>query len=245
MALGAAGGFGCLMSPVALAGVAVVIVIFGGLGVLFAPLISLILFFTGGGGSSDPGGEADRVIEIMQGDGKGEIDPAQVPADLLEPIHNAGGICDTVGPVVIAAQIERESAYNPTLVGPDGSQGISQLPEAVFNQFGQDDDGNGRVSAFDAPDSIMAQGRYLCSLAADVKNLIENNEAVGSQLDLTLAAYDAGLDAVRQARGVPATNQSQGYVTVIRSLFAKYEGVGAPSPSFSATTSASPSSQQD
>ncbi|MEU4495962.1 transglycosylase SLT domain-containing protein [Streptomyces sp. NPDC023998] len=244
IALGAAGGLGCLMSPALLLGGVIVIIIIGGFGVLLAPLIALILLFGGGGGGSDPADDANQVVDVLQGDGKGELDPDQVPADLVEPIRNAGAICDVIGPIVIAAQIERESNFNPTLVGPDGSEGISQLPPAVFKTFGEDEDDNGKVSAFDAPDSIMAQGRYLCSLAKEVQGLLDSGQAIGSVLDLTLVAYDAGVDAVRTAGGIPATNQSQGYVVGIRALFAKYQGLGAPPPSFSPTPTPSGTPQE-
>ncbi|WP_327324116.1 lytic transglycosylase domain-containing protein [Streptomyces sp. NBC_01210] len=235
IALGAAGGLGCLMSPAVLLGGVIVIIIIGGFGVLLAPLIALILLFGGGGGGSDPADDANEILEVFEGDGKGELDPDQVPSDLAEPIQNAGAICDVIGPIVIAAQIERESNFNATLVGPDGSEGISQLPPAVFDEFGKDEDDNDKVSAFDAPDSIMAQGRYLCSLAKEVQGLLDSGQAIGSVLDLTLVAYDAGVDAVREAGGIPTTNQSQGYVVGIRALFAKYQGLGAPPPSFSPT----------
>jgi hypothetical protein len=36
------------------------------------------------------------------------------------------------------------------------------------------------------------------------------------------------MDAVRAARGVPQTNEAQGYVLAIRAQFAKYQGIGAP-----------------
>lgn len=244
IALGAAGGLGCLMSPAVLLGGVIVIIIIGGFGVLLAPLIALILLFGGGGGGSDPADDANEILEVFEGDGKSELDPDQVPSDLAEPIQNAGAICDVIGPIVIAAQIERESNFNPTLVGPDGSEGISQLPPAVFDEFGKDEDDNDKVSAFDAPDSIMAQGRYLCSLAKEVQGLLDSGQAIGSVLDLTLVAYDAGVDAVREAGGIPATNQSQGYVVGIRALFAKYQGLGAPPPSFSPTPTPSGTPQE-
>lgn len=239
IALGAAGGLGCLMSPAVLLGGVIVIIIIGGFGVLLAPLIALIMLF-GGGGGSDPADDANEVLEVFEGDGKGELDPDQVPSDLVEPIQNAGAICDVIGPIVIAAQIERESNFNATLVGPDGSEGISQLPPAVFDEFGEDEDDSDKVSALDAPDSIMAQGRYLCSLAKEVQGLLDSGQAIGSVLDLTLVAYDAGVQAVREAGGIPATNQSQGYVMGIRALFAKYQGLGAPPPSFSPTPTPTP-----
>ncbi|MFD3653500.1 transglycosylase SLT domain-containing protein [Streptomyces sp. NPDC058620] len=238
IAMGAAGGLGCLTSPVILLGTVIVIIVIGGLGVLLAPLILLIQLF--GGGGSDPAVEAEKVVEVFQGDGKGELDPAQVPSDLLEPIKAAGTLCEAIGPVVIAAQLERESGFDPNLVGPDGAEGISQLPPAVFTEFGEDENDNGKVSAFDAADSIMAQGRHMCDLAGEVQLLIDNGRAIGTVLDLTLAAYNTDIDAVRQAGGIPTTNRSQGYVVGIRALLAKYEGIGAPPPSFPPTATPTP-----
>ncbi|MEU8677807.1 lytic transglycosylase domain-containing protein [Streptomyces sp. NPDC048560] len=233
IAMGTAGALGCLTSPVVLLGTVVVVIVIGGLGVILAPLILLVQLF--GGGGSDPAIEAEKVMEVFQGDGKGELDPAQVPSDLLEPIKAAGALCEAIGPVVIAAQLERESDFDPNLVRPDGAQGISQLPPAVFTELGTDENDNGKVSAFDADDSIMAQGRHMCALAGEVRILIDNGQAIGTVLDLTLAAYDADIDAVRQAGGIPTTNQSQGYVVGIRALLAKYEGIGAPPTSFAPT----------
>ncbi|MFJ7133927.1 transglycosylase SLT domain-containing protein [Streptomyces fungicidicus] len=223
-------GCGCLLSPLALLGALVVIIIIGGFGVLLAPLIALILLFSGGGGDSAGPEDADEVIAIFNGDGGGELDTSTVPEDLAEPIEEAGELCDAVGPIVIAAQIERESNFNETLVGENGEEGISQLPPEIFDKYGEDDDDNDKTSALDAEDSIMAQGRYMCDLAEEAQQMIDANEATGSVLDLALAGYHVGMDAVRAAEGVPQTNEAQGYVLAIRAQFAKYEGVAAPPP---------------
>lgn len=243
IAIGAAGGLGCLTSPAVLLGTVIVVIVVGGLGVLLAPLIALIQLF--GGGGVDPAIEADKVVEVFQGDGKGELDPAQVPAELLEPIKAAGALCEAIGPVVIAAQLERESGFDANKVGADGAEGVSQLPPAVFTKYGQDENDNDKISAFDAADSIMAQGRHLCALAGEVQLLIDNGQAIGTVLDLTLAAYDTDLEAVRQAGGIPTTNQSQGYVVGIRALFARYEGIGAPPPSFTPSPTPTPTSTRN
>ncbi|MEV7659212.1 lytic transglycosylase domain-containing protein [Streptomyces anulatus] len=234
IAMGAVGGLGCLASPAVLLGTVVVVIILGGLGVLLYPLILLVQLF--GGGGTEPAIEAKRVVEVFEGDGKGQLDPAQVPADLLESIEAAGALCEAIGPVVIAAQLDRESGFDPNKVGPDGKTGISQLAPAVFTQFGEDDDGNGEVSAFDAADSIMAQGRRLCALSGEVQGIVDSGQAIGTVLDLTLAAYNTSVEAVRQAGGIPAVNRTTGYVVSIRAMFAKYEGIGAPPPSFAPTT---------
>ncbi|MGV9450207.1 transglycosylase SLT domain-containing protein [Streptomyces sp. NPDC003635] len=226
-------GCGCLLSPVALVGTVIIVIVIGGFGVLLAPLIALIMLFGGGGSDSDNQGTADQVIASLQGDGSGELDTSTVPEDLVETIEEAGELCGAIGPIVIASQIERESGFDAALVGPDGKQGISQLPPEKFTQYGEDDDDNDKVSALDAEDSIMAQGRYMCALADEAQKMIDNGEVVrtgttDTALDLALAAYHVGMDAVRAARGVPNTNEAQGYVLAVRAQFAKYEGIAAP-----------------
>jgi hypothetical protein len=228
----AVGGAGCLLFPATLAGGAVVIIIFCGLGVLLAPLIAIYLLFHlifgGGGGNDVPGpGDASAVIAVFQGDGRGDLDTSTVPKDLVDPIQEAGKLCSDIGPIVIASQIEKSSDFNASLVGPDGKQGISQLPPDIFTKYGKDDDDNGKTSALDAEDSIMAQGHYMCDLADQARKMIAANEAAGSVLDLALAGYDVGMDAVRAAKGVPQTNEAQGYVAAVRAQFAKYSGLAA------------------
>ncbi|MEU5629678.1 MULTISPECIES: lytic transglycosylase domain-containing protein [Streptomyces] len=238
----AAGGAGCLLIPAGLTGCTVVIIIFCGLGVLLAPLIAVILFFqtlfggSGGSGHKMPGpADASAAIAIFQGDGRNRLDPSTVPKNLVQPIRNAGRLCTAIGPIVIASQIEKASGFNASFVGPDGRKGISQLPPDIFTKYGEDDDDNNKTSALDAEDSIMAQGRYMCDLADQAQKMIDANEAAGSVLDLALAGFDAGMDAVRAAKGVPNTNEVQGYIATIRAQFAKYAGVvaipkGMPTP---------------
>jgi len=239
----AAGGAGCLLFPLGLAAGIVIVIVFCGFGVLLAPLIAIYLLFHsisggGGGGGDVPGpSDASSVMAIFQGDGQGDLDTSTIPdEDLVDPIQKAGEICAAIGPIVIASQIEKASGFNASLVGPDGRKGISQLPPDAFTKYGKDDDDNGKTSALDAEDSIMAQGRYLCDLADEAQKMIDANEATGSVLDLALAGYDVGMDAVRAAKGVPNTAGAQAYVAAIRAQFAKYAGVaaipsGTPTPS--------------
>ncbi|MFJ6895173.1 transglycosylase SLT domain-containing protein [Streptomyces hokutonensis] len=241
----AGAGCGCLLAPLAMAGTMVVVVVIGGLGVLLAPLVALYLLFHHGTGSKPTQDDGNQSLQIFQGDGKGVLDTTTVTADLVDPIQKAGALCDAIGPIVIAAQIYKESNFNADQVGPNGEQGLSQLPPDVFKQYGKDDDGNGKVSALDAADSIMAQGRYMCDLADQGQKLIDSGGVdqtsasggtVNTALDLALAGYDVGMDAIRAAKGVPKTNEAQGYVLAVRAQFAKYEGIGNPSPSDTATS---------
>ncbi|MFE9601411.1 transglycosylase SLT domain-containing protein [Streptomyces hokutonensis] len=234
----AGAGCGCLFAPLAMLGAGVVVVILGGFGVLLAPLIALYLLFHHGSGSQPTQDDANQSLQILQGDGSGTLDTTTVPADLLDPIQKAGALCGAVGPIVIASQIEKESSFNANLVGPKGEQGLSQLPPDIFTQYGKDDDNNGKVSALDSADSIMAQGRYMCDLADQGQKMIDDGEVKqttdsnggtsNSVLDLALAGYHNGMDAVRAAKGVPQTNEALGYVLAVRAQFAKYQGIGAP-----------------
>ncbi|MET8945668.1 lytic transglycosylase domain-containing protein [Streptomyces sp. NPDC004542] len=229
----AVGGLGCLMSPVAMTVAISSVFVIGGFGVLFAPLIALILFFTGGGGGGGDGrGEAPDPVEIagiIQGDGSGEFDPKSVPEGIADPIIEAGSLCPDIGPVVIAAQIDQESGFQGDKTGREGEQGVSQLPPDVFTRLGKDDDDNGETSALDAADSILAQGRFMCELADKMRPLA-TTEPLGDLVSLTLAAYDAGPEAVLDAGGVPRTNASQTYVLAVRAKFAIYEGAVPASP---------------
>src|SRR5262249_52458489 len=142
------------------------------------------------------------------------------PKHLVKTIRDAGKLCDQIGPVVIASQIDYESHFNKNFVGPDGAKGISQVPPDAFKKFGKDDDNNGDVSALDPKDSIMAQGRYLCDLADKVDQLRAGGQITGDALNLTLAAYDSGLATVKEHKGVPKTAAAQSYIVGIRSKFA-------------------------
>lgn len=182
---------------------------------------------------------ANRAAEIITGDGRGELElsppdsdggqgglgnqPCTVPEDLYQPIQDAGGVCDVIGPVTIAAQIQYESGFDAGFVGPGGVKGLSQVPTDVFTRLkGKDAD------PFDPKESISAQGRYLCELADQVSGLLGRKEVTGNTLDLVLTAYDSGIDAVRRAKGVPATARAQKYIVGVRTWFAPMEGVGPP-----------------
>ena len=113
----------------------------------------------------------------------------------------------------IAAQIDAESGWNPRAVSPAGAQGLSQFMPGTWAAYGRDDDGNGRVSPYDAGDAIMAQARYDCEIAASLRGVV-----AGDLLDLTLAGYNAGPGAVMLHGGVPPYAETRAYVAKIRGL---------------------------
>jgi len=243
-AVAGVGFLGCLLFPLVILLLLIGTFVAAALGWIFWPLVLLceigILPCDAGDGGSDL--DQDQVVAAYNSDGRGGLNDVTVPSAYLTFIKEAGAECTQIGPLAIAGQIQQESGFNEKLAGPDGAEGISQMPPDKFKEFGKDDDDSGETSALQAEDSIRAQGRYMCSLAKEIDTLVTNNEITGDRLELTLAAYDAGLDAVKAAKGVPDTQQTQSYIIGVRSSFALYsENVDLPGEaSYPATLSPRP-----
>lgn len=108
-----------------------------------------------------------------------------------------------VDPRLVAAIAERESAYNPAAVSPAGAGGVMQLMPATARYIGVN-------NIFDAKENVFGGVRYLRTLL----------DTFHGDLDLTLAAYNAGPGAVQKYNGVPPYRETRDYVRVVR---AKYE----------------------
>ncbi|MEU9222155.1 transglycosylase SLT domain-containing protein [Streptomyces sp. NPDC048376] len=228
MWIGLSGGtVGCLLSPLIILLLIAATLIVCAIGFFFWPLVLLCDIFNFCGTDHGGSGARDEVSMVMNGDGREELYSTSVPSDLATTIREAGAECTQIGPVVIAAQIQLESGWNRTLVGDDGEEGISQLPPDKFEEFGEDEDDNDKTSAMDPEDSIMAQGRYMCSLSKDVGTQLDAGAIEGDPLDLTLAAYNIGFETIEQAGGLPEGTEgasAKGYVTAIRASFPYYAG---------------------
>lgn len=203
--------------------------------VLALIILVLIVMIFGSGTSmpspdpSSSAGPGGFMGDLFGGDLEGELNEDALPdKTLAEPIKKAAKECDVLTPAVLAAQIEYESNFNKDKVGPNGEKGISQVPLTAFQEYGEDDDDNGEISATDNEDSIYAQARYLCALARDVQRALDDKKVIGDKLTLTLLAWDQGLDAVTEAGGVPGIPVDS-YPYKVRSLAAKYL-TGDPEP---------------
>jgi murein DD-endopeptidase MepM/ murein hydrolase activator NlpD len=178
-----------------------------------------VLMFAGIGGGApieESGGS---------GDGSGALNSENVPEEYVPWVLAAGELCETIGPAVIAAQIEAESNWDPDAGSDAGAQGISQFMPGTWETWGEDANHNGVNSPYDPADAIMAQGRYDCSIAEQVVDYLESGQASGDPLDLTLAGYNAGPGAVQEYGGIPPYEETQTYVARIRSLIPKYEAI--------------------
>ncbi|PRY29592.1 glycoside hydrolase family 19 protein [Pseudosporangium ferrugineum] len=211
-------------------------------------LLIVIIAITGNAASSPnpfSSSGSDYMSTTVGGDGKGTLAEDKIPdKNLVKPLKDAAKECDLLSPAILAAQIEVESGFRADKEGPDGKKGISQVPAKAFEKFGKDDDNNGKVSALDAEDSIFAQARYLCSLAKEVQQLLDDKKAIGDKLTLTLLAWEKGIDYVKEAGGAGQFDLS-GYPFRVRSMFANYLSGESAGPSSAASSGSSAPDLED
>lgn len=120
--------------------------------------------------------------------------PAYLSAIMTEAAHTHG-----VDPRLLAAVAARESRFNPNAVSRVGACGVMQLMPSTARYLGVN-------NVFDARENVMAGARYLRTLL----------DTFHGDLDLTLAAYNAGPGAVQKFNGVPPYAETRAYVASIR-----------------------------
>ncbi|WP_020109778.1 transglycosylase family protein [Nocardia sp. 348MFTsu5.1] len=181
-----------------------------------------------GGGTSS----SDECARDTHG-GEDNLAAGTVPTEFEPWYRRAGTLCRQISSALLAAQGKQESGFNPKAVSGSGAEGIAQFMPHTWPSYGQDDDGNGTASAFDPGDAIMAQGRYMCTIAAQVDGWIADgsvneNTHPGGREALYLAAYNAGEGAVQRNHGFPTDsadyiNQTKPYADTILATKRTYE----------------------
>jgi secreted transglycosylase len=143
-----------------------------------------------------------------------------VPAEYQAAVLRAGSMCPEVPAPIIAAQIEAESAWDPTAASEAGAQGLTQFMPGTWAQYGIDGDGDGVADVWSPQDAIASQGAYMCALVGIVKGYLDQGIVSGDATDLALAAYNAGPGAVLDQGGIPSFEQTQAYVPKIMAMAA-------------------------
>jgi soluble lytic murein transglycosylase-like protein len=126
---------------------------------------------------------------------------SNVPAHLTAILGDAART-HGVDPRLLAAVAGRESGWNAQSVSRTGACGIMQLMPATARYLGV-------ANLFDVRDNIFGGAHYLRTLL----------EVFHGDLDLTLAAYNAGPGAVQRYGGVPPYPETQAYVRAVRAAY--------------------------
>lgn len=167
------------------------------------------------------------VMGAFLGSSASESTVSGVPAEYEADVIRAGSICQVVTPSIIAAQIDQESNWNPKAGSSAGAQGIAQFMPSTWASAGKDGDGDGKADIWNPHDAIWSQGNYMCGLASQVETTKKSGKLTGDTLELTLAAYNAGLGSVLRYGMVPPFEETINYVRRIKELAAtKYTATG-------------------
>jgi hypothetical protein len=107
-----------------------------------------------------------------------------------------------VDPALVRAVIETESNWNPRAYSHKGAGGLMQLIPTTAQRYGAYD-------VFNPQQNIDAGVKHL-------KRLLER---YNGNLDLALAAYNAGEGAVDRAHGIPAFRETRNYVQKVQDAY--------------------------
>jgi soluble lytic murein transglycosylase-like protein len=133
----------------------------------------------------------------------GRSHPAvDIGRDGVEKIVREASDRHRVDPALVRAVIETESNWNPKAWSHKGAGGLMQLIPTTAQRYGAYD-------VFDPQQNIDAGVKHL-------KWLLER---YNGNLDLALAAYNAGEGAVDRVHGVPAYRETRDYVQKVQNAY--------------------------
>ncbi|HOC91431.1 MAG TPA: lytic transglycosylase domain-containing protein [bacterium] len=110
-----------------------------------------------------------------------------------------------VDPRLVMSVIVIESRFQPNAVSPKGAMGLGQLMPGTAAMLGV-------RNAFDPRENIYGTVKYL----SDQYRRWQNSERA---LELALASYNAGPEAVARHKGIPPYRETIDYVAKVKKLY--------------------------
>ncbi len=131
----------------------------------------------------------------------------------FQPLVSEAARANDVDEALLHAVIEVESGYNPTAVSAKGAVGLMQLMPKTALRYNV-------ANAYDSAQNIKGGAQYL----RDLMNMFKND------LQLTLAAYNAGEEAViLRGNRIPPYRETQQYVPRVLELYQRNKSTGETS----------------
>lgn len=109
---------------------------------------------------------------------------------------------------LVRAIIKCESDYDPRAVSPAGARGLMQLMPDTAERM--------QVKDIDDPRENIFGGTRLLRILANQFN---------GDLELTIAAYNAGDGAVMRFGGIPPFSETRGYVVNVTKFYRRYRSI--------------------
>ncbi|UCF94376.1 MAG: lytic transglycosylase domain-containing protein [Desulfobacterales bacterium] len=109
---------------------------------------------------------------------------------------------------LLKAIIKAESNFNPRAVSKKGAKGLMQIMPQNFELLDIED-------PYDPSQNIMAGARYFKQLY----------DRFNGKLALTLAAYNAGPDAVERYQDIPPFQETENYVKKVLEYYQKFKNL--------------------
>jgi len=128
-------------------------------------------------------------------------------ADTMDEINaaiNNSAAKYNVDPNLVKAMIQQESTWNQSAISPSGAIGLMQLMPSTAQSLGVD------------PYSIAG------NIEGGTKYIRQMLDMFNGNVELAVAAYNAGPDAVQKYGGIPPYTQTQNHVKAVMGYYAEY-----------------------
>jgi soluble lytic murein transglycosylase-like protein len=126
----------------------------------------------------------------------------EIPQQRLETLIDRYSRHSELDPKLVRAVIQVESAFNPDALSQKGAMGLMQLMPGTASDLAVQD-------PYDPEQNLRAGTDYLRQML----------DVFDERLELALAAYNAGPEAVERYGGIPPYPETRGYVEKVMRLY--------------------------